>query len=80
MESGDVANGILAESHINVDQAKIKALKRLDIDHTEDTPLNSWLKHLSELNNVPFTKPAHRDIVDAIQNDISIMRFLFWLA
>lgn len=82
LQSSDVANGILGETFAadKVDHIKQRALDKLGIKHGADTPLNSWLKHLSDLNNLPFTKPVHKDIVDAIQDNIASLRFMFWLA
>lgn len=82
MQSNDITNGILGETFAadRIKPIKERALANLGIEHTEDTPLNSWLKYLSDLNNLPFTRPAHKDLTDAIQENMATFRFMFWLA
>jgi hypothetical protein len=82
LQSDDVANGILGETFApgKVKTIKERALDKLGIQCMNATPLNAWLKHLSDLNDLPFTKPLHKDIVDAIQDNITAFRFMFWLA
>ena len=64
---------------------KTKALKKIGIDvnvnvNVQEKPLEAWLRYLSELNNVPYTVPCHRDLRDVIEEDPAAMRFLFFLA
>ncbi len=80
MNSEDIKNGMIAESIMDITAQKIKALQRLDIEHTEQTPMASWIRHLSEQNDLEYTIPAHIDLVDAIQEDIQAIRFLWWIA
>lgn len=82
MDSKDVTNGLMGEAFASNRMAdvKLRALGKLDVEHTEETPLRSWLKHLSEQNGLEYTLPAHVDIVDAIQSTPGAYRFMFWLA
>ena len=80
MQQEDLKNIMIAEAITDVSAQKIKALKRMEIEHTEKTPMASWIKHLSEINDLPYTVPAHIDLVDAIQEDIQALRFMFWIA
>ena len=59
---------------------KEEALAILDVEHTEDTLLHSWLKHLSERNNIPYTLPVDSRITDAIVENAAACRFMWWLA
>lgn len=59
---------------------KDKALKSLGIEHTEDAHLKSWIRAMSEENDVEYTMPSHPGIADAIMGAPAAQRFMFWLA
>ena len=60
---------------------KAKSLARLGIVQLpNEKPLAAWLRHLSEINGVDYTEPCHPDLADAILDDMSARRFMFFLA
>ena len=59
---------------------KIKALKRIGIIVKDgEKPICVWFKYLSELNNLPYTVPCHRDLREAIKSDKAAMKFLWFI-
>ena len=78
----DVASGLYAESFMpeTVKSLKEKVLSKLKVKHTESTPLDSWLKTMHEENDLPYSKPAHKLLTDAIQDNTYAFKFMFWLA
>lgn len=59
---------------------KLKSLERLGIVPMDgEKPLHAWLRVMSEENGLPFTLPAHREIVDAIMYS-SASKFVLFLA
>ena len=65
----------------SVREIKANCLSRLGIIlRPGELPLQSWLRHLSEINGVDYTEPCHPDLADAILDDMSARRFMFSLA
>ena len=63
------------------DTHKRIVVERLGIEIQEgETPVDAWMRHLAEINNLPATKPCHPQIKDAICASPEAMRFLFFIA
>jgi hypothetical protein len=66
---------------INDDQLKERILARLNITRRDnESASDAWARTMHEENNLPFSKPFHRSIVDAIQDNREAFRFFFVLA
>ena len=58
---------------------KLRLLAKLGIEpRPGELPQQSWLRHLSELNKVPFTTPCHIGIAEGI-NEIPDAQRLMWV-
>jgi len=63
----------------NILRRRFKEIWNIE-DNTTLTPLQLWLKYLSELNGLKFTIPANHKLVDAIMSCPEAYRFMFFIA
>lgn len=58
-----------------------RILERLHIERKPgESAADAWGRTMHEENGLPFSKPYHREIVDAIQDNREAFRFFFVLA
>jgi len=66
---------------INGDAHKQKALDVLGIIPKDgETAFSAWIRAMCEENNLPYSKPAPKELADAITHNVSAARFAFLLA
>ena len=77
----DTSKDLAVKSLLLDGNYKDKLLDRLGvIREPEESHIDAWGKHLHKINNLPFTKPYHHTIVDAIFDTPGAYRFMFVLA
>jgi hypothetical protein len=80
----DAADSLLFDALAPEDSAdapKWRALSRLGVyPQPGETPLDSYLRWLSAINGLPYSKPAAEPLADAIKCNASVVRFVFFLA
>ena len=60
---------------------KDKALAHLGITRTaEEKPLTAWLRAMAGENGLPVAVPAVPELRRAVEESVSALRFVFWLA
>jgi len=60
---------------------KDKALARLGIAKAAgEKPLTAWLRVMAEENGLPVAVPAAPELRRAVEESVSTLRFVFWLA
>ena len=71
------------ESLLIADEPELhrRILERLNIERQpNESAADAWARTMHEENNLPYSKPYHRGIVDAIQDNREAFRFFFVLA
>lgn len=64
-----------------VTNAMKKFIERQGATYVKElTPLDNWLKFIHELNGLPYTKPAHPAIADAISGNAEVQKMVFAIA
>lgn len=78
----DTSKETAAESlFVDGDEIKDKILNRLGIERNAgESHVDAWGRHLHDINGLPFTKPYHEAIKEAIMSDSVAYRFMFVLA
>ncbi len=79
----DLTSGLLLEA-FNVEAAdaiKHRAIAKLGITPLDgEKPLDAWIRHLSDINGLVYTKPCHTDLCNAILENAAARRLLWLLA
>ena len=70
-----------AFSQASMEVVKAKVLAKMDIMvQPGEAPLAAWIRHLSNINDLPYTSPCHPDLARAIFERAGAARFMFFLS
>lgn len=82
LEMVNISKDTVAKSLlVDGDAHKRAAVENLGITiQTDEKPVEAWLRHLAEINNIPVTKPCDPKIKDAILGSPEARKFLFFVS
>ncbi len=77
----DITAGLIADANTNMTGWKHGFLTKQGIPEYSPLlkPIDRWLHHLCDLNNIGYTKPVAKELSDAIMENIECVRFMFFI-